>query len=358
MSIKYVGIDLHASSTSQLAVRDEKGEMFWDVMSVKTQPEPMLTAIKAIQGDVQVAFEAGTGSQWLRELLEPHADRVVVCHAADNVRSRGNKTDKADAAELSRLLWLGELTEVYQLSEPQSALKELVQRYHRNVDKVVRAKNQLKALYRRRNIECGGSEIYDPEQRQAWLDKIERDVLRESARELLEEIEFLGQARRKAKRLMLREARRRSGWTSVVSLPGFGEIRTARALGIIGTPYRFPTKRQLWRYSCLGVVVHDSREWVSHGPDGVTRHREQKTRGLNTDGRSDLKAIFKGAAKTAIQQYPEVVEDFEARCQIKNPDKATLDIARKLASQCLTIWKRQEVYDPEKARWKTMSSDN
>lgn len=358
MSIKHVGIDLHASSTSQLAVRDEKGEMFWDVMSVKTQPEPMLTAIKAIQGDVHVAFEAGTGAQWLRELLEPHVDRVVVCHAADNVRSRGNKTDKADAAELSRLLWLGELTEVYQLSEPQSALKELVQRYQRKVEKLVRAKNQLKALYRRRNVECSGSAIYIPDQRQKWLGKLRREVLRESARQLFEEIEFHSQARQRAKRLMIREARSRSGWESVASLPGFGEVRTARTLGIIGTPHRFPTKRQLWRYSCLGVVVHDSREWVSQGPNGVTRHREQKTRGLNTDGRSDLKSIFKGAAKTAIQQYSEVAEDFEARCAIKNPDNATLDIARKLASQCLTVWKRQEVYDPDKARWKTMSSDN
>lgn len=355
--MKHVGIDLHTSTTSQIAVRDNNGELLFDPMTVKSEPEPILTAINAIAGKVQVAFEAGTGSEWLHELLEPHVDRVVVCHAADNQRGRGNKTDKSDAADLSRRLWLDELTEVYQGPAVRTTLKELVHRYMRTIDKIVRAKNQLKALYRKRNISCRGAAIYRRQQRDKWLDKLERNVLRTSAEQLFDEIDFFEEKRDVAKRLMIKEAKSHDGWPYVHSLPGFGKIRTAQILGLLGTPFRFPGKRQLWRYSCLSVVVHDSKQWVSEGPDGMVHHREQKTRGLNTDGRKELKAIFKGAARTAIREYPEVKEDYQARIEIKEPAKAQLDIARKLASQCLTVWKRKEVYDQEKARWKKMSSD-
>lgn len=357
MSEKYVGIDFHASTTSQLAVLEDDGSLLFEPMSIPTQPEPMRTAVEAIAGEVRVMFEAGTGSEWLRGLLDPCTERVVVCHPADHERTRGNKTDKEDAKELAERLRLGDFTEVYQGEEVESDLSELVNRYLRTIDKVVRAKNQLKALYRSRGITPSGQTIFDPSERQHWLEKLDKPALRDSAQQLLEELDLFETHRDSNRMAMVEAAKSHDGWDSVSSLPGFGEIRTAKALGMIGTPWRFPGKRQLWRYSCLAVVVHDSRQWHSEGPEGIVKHHEQVTRGLNDDGRNELKKIFRGAADDAIQHYPEVDEDFRARCTIKSPEKAKLDIARKLASQLLVVWKRQEEYDPEKARWKKLSSD-
>ena len=357
MNRKYVGIDLHASTTSQIAIRDQEGTLLFEPMTVRTQPEPMRTAIRAIEGEVHVIFEAGTGSAWLKQLLEPHVEEVVVCHAADNTRHRGNKTDKADAVDLAERLRLGDYTEVYQGPAVETELKECVKRHLRTIDKLVRAKNQVKGLFRNRGISCPGSPVFSPSTRSEWLERLDKPAVVESVEQLLDEIDFHRECRERNRDAMVEAAQSKDGWESVSSLPGFGDIRTAKALGLIGTPWRFPGKRQLWRYSCLAVVVHDSRQWQSEGPDGIKRHHEQMTRGLNDDGRHELEEIFRGAAKHAIGYYPEVEEDFEARCQIKAPEKAKLDIARKLASQLLTVWKRKEVYDPEKARWKTVSSD-
>lgn len=62
MSRKWVGTNVHRSTTSQIAVRDADGELLFDPISVQTEPEPMPTAIHAVSADVEVIFEAGTGS--------------------------------------------------------------------------------------------------------------------------------------------------------------------------------------------------------------------------------------------------------------------------------------------------------
>ncbi len=174
MSRKCAGIDLHTSTTSQLAVRDEDGELLFDPMSVRTEPEPLLTAINAIPGDVEVIFEAGTAPAWRKQLVNSRVDRVVVCHPADNVRNRGTKTDKADAKDLSKRLWLGDYTEVYQGPQVRFGLDEATRRYRRTVVQVVRVKNQIHALYRGQGIQCSGTGVYDKDQRDEWIDRLEK----------------------------------------------------------------------------------------------------------------------------------------------------------------------------------------
>jgi hypothetical protein len=61
---------------------------------------------------VQVVLEEGTQEQWLHDLLETHAERVVV----SNVRGRSettNKSDRTDADWLSEQLRMGALKLVH-----------------------------------------------------------------------------------------------------------------------------------------------------------------------------------------------------------------------------------------------------
>lgn len=354
MSRKYAGLDVHQSTTT-IAVCNADGAFEIEEMQIKTEGEPMLMALRAFGDELSVAFEESTLARWLYELLDGEFTDVVVCHPSDLPDERGSKTDASDARRLARYLRMGELTPVYHGSEVDTALDEYVRAYDKIVDNLVRAKNRLKALYHKRNIDCQGDAIYDDQNRQQWLEKLDRPSFRHSASCYFAQIDLAASQRDELEGRMLQEARQASGWESVRSLPGFGDIRTARLLGIIGTPWRFRTKRQLWRYSGLAVEIHDSSQYTVEGPDGIEHRREVQTRGLN-NGHPELKDIFKGAAETARTHYPEVREDYRARCQNKAPRLAKLDIARKLASQALTVWKRKEVYDPEKARWMTVSS--
>jgi len=355
MSRKYVGMDVHQSTTT-IAVCDDRGEYMLDGLQVSTEREPVQMALESVGEHVSVAFEESTLARWMYRTVKEVTDDIVVCHPSDLPRDRGSKTDVADARKLAKYLRLGELTEVYYGSGVDATLKEYVKTYDKLTENLVRAKNRLKDAFRKRNVSCGGSQIYGDDWGQ-WLNKLEDPAARQAATVYHQQIDLLDEQRATLKDKMVQRARQTDGWSSIHSLPGFGEIRSARLLGLMGTPYRFRTKRQLWRYSGLAVEIHDSSQYTQQGPDGTIEHRhEVKTRGLNNDGRPELKDIFKSAAETAHRCYEEVRQDFRIRCQSKGSDLAKLDIARKLASQCLTIWKRKETYDAEKARWKTTSS--
>jgi hypothetical protein len=94
---------------------------------VATETKAIVGLIRGLGGRVHVAFEEGTQAQWLHDVLEPHAERVVVC----NIRGRGetgNKSDRLDADRLSELLRLGSLEPVYHGASGLLTLKELVRR--------------------------------------------------------------------------------------------------------------------------------------------------------------------------------------------------------------------------------------
>jgi hypothetical protein len=84
-----------------------------------------------------------------------------------------------------------------------------------------------------------------------------------------------------------------------------------------------------------------------------TRAVIRQTRGLNRKRQPVLKAVFKGAVTTVITQlhgHP-LHMDYERMLQsgIK-PNLAKLTLARRIAAIVLSMWKHEEVYDPERCK--------
>jgi transposase len=102
----------------------------------------------------------------------------------------------------------------------------------------------------------------------------------------------------------LKEARRYPVQRILRGIPGFGPLRSAFAIAVIGTPHRFRTKRQLWSYSGLSVVIHTSSDHEIIKDRIVRRQHRHSTRGLTRDFNRILKMVFKGAAKEAIRMDP------------------------------------------------------
>ena len=125
-AIQYVALDVH-QATLVVSVRDAQGTVVMRA-TVATEAKAIVRLIRGLGGRVHVAFEEGTQAQWLHDVLEPHAERVVVC----NIRGRGetgNKSDRIDADRLSELLRLGSLKPVYHGASGLMTLKELVRSY-------------------------------------------------------------------------------------------------------------------------------------------------------------------------------------------------------------------------------------
>src|SRR6185295_7404282 len=156
--------------------------------------------------------------QWLHDLLEPHAERVVVC----NMRGKSemaNKSDRLDADELSARLRAGTLKSVYHGGTSVLTLKELVRNYNSLVEDATRVMLRIKALFRARAIRTPGTSVYRAARRKEWLDQLTTPGARVRAASLLEQLDLLLKLRPKAKAAMIAEARKMPGWKPLRSIP-------------------------------------------------------------------------------------------------------------------------------------------
>ena len=127
------------------------------------------------------------------------------------------------------------------------------------------------------------------------------------------------------------------------------------ALAIIATPFRFRTKRQLWPYAGLAVVTRTSADEEFVNGKLRRRRRAPLTRGLNRNHNPALKSVFKGAANAAAAK-PGPLKDFYDACVGRGvrEELAKVTLARKISSIALRLWKKGELWDPDKLRMQTI----
>ena len=167
------------------------------------------------------------------------------------------------------------------------------------------------------------------------------------------QLEGLEPLREEAEDWLLAEAKTHPIIRKLATAPGMGPIRTAQVVAIVGDPHRFRTRRQFWSYCGLGIVTRSSSDWVREKTGRWVRAEIQQTRGLSRKRHPLLKSVFKGAATTVIGQLPghPLHEDYQRTLQAGiKPNLAKLTLARRIAAMVLSMWKHQEVYDPERQR--------
>jgi transposase len=117
------------------------------------------------------------------------------------------------------------------------------------------------------------------------------------------------------------------------------------------TPHRFRSKRQLWTYSGLAVVTHDSAQHRYVDGQLQRSKKPQQIRGLNQNHNHAMKETFKSAALNA-SRCAGPLQDFYARLLAKGmkPDMARLTLARKIAAITLALWKKGGSFDVEQLK--------
>jgi transposase len=210
--------------------------------------------------------------------------------------------------------------------------------------------NRLKAIYRGRAIACGGHDIYRQDRRGQWLEKLREPGAKQRAGFLYRQLAALKPLRHEAKRAMVKEARRQAAYPWLLSVPKLGSVSVAQLMAVVGTPYRFRSKRQFWTYVGLAVVTCTSAD--HEVMNGVMRRSTKPiaTRGLNRNHNHLLKRVFKNAATSACHSGPFKAA-YDARvAQGMAPSLARLTIARQLAATTLAIWKRGQQFSPERMK--------
>jgi transposase len=342
---RYLGLDVHRDSCT-ICVLSESGKLVLRQV-VETNGQALVSFVRSVPGRLHVCLEEGEWSQWLYEVLSPHVAEIVVVWAE---RRSGAKSDSLDARELAERLRTRRLGRVvYKAPRRYRRLRELARVYGLVTRDLVRSKNRMKSLMRRRGVDCSGEGIYDPLQRKRWLSRLPAE-LRSIGQTLGEQVDHAVEVKARTEEAMLLEAERYPIARTLQTLPGFGPIRVAQMLPIVVTPHRFRSKRQFWSYCGLGIVTRSSADWVKVDGEWARAHRPLP-RGLNRNFNRTLKAIFKGAAFTVVTQTTDnpLRAAYDRLCtQGTKPNLAQVSVARKLAAAALAMWKNQEVYDPER----------
>ena len=345
-STKYIGMDVHKESIS-IAVRNAAGKIVMECV-IETKASMILQFIDGLRGDVQVTFEEGTWAAWLYDLLKPHVMKLVVCDPRKNASMReGNQSDKIDARRLAELLRLNHLSSVYHGDHGLRTLKELVRSYLTITQDLSRVMTRVKAIYRSWAIPCSGKQVYAPRHRATWLGKISEAGVRRRAEFYYQQLDALRCLRQEVRRELLAESKKHKAWKLLCQIPSIGPIRAAVLLGILQTPHRFRTKRQLWTYGGVGIETSSSAD--HRAVDGqLERKKHVEIRGLNRNYNHDLKNIFKGAAIVAATKPGPFAELYaELAAKGMRPEMARLTLARKIATIVLIVWKTGACFDAQ-----------
>src|SRR6202166_391842 len=251
-SKKYIGMDVHKESIS-IAVMNGAGKSVMECL-IETKASMILQFIDGLRGDLQVTFEEGTSAAWLHDLLKPHVTKLEICDPRKKASMReGNQSDQIDARRLAELLRLNHLSPVYHGEHGLRSLKELVRSYLTITKDLARVMSRVKAIYRSWGIPCTGTRVYAPRHRVEWLGKISEAGVRRRAEFYYQQLDALRTLRQEVRRDLLAESKKHQAWKQLCQIPSIGPIRAAVLLGILQTPHRFRTKRQLWTYSGFGI---------------------------------------------------------------------------------------------------------
>jgi transposase len=291
-----------------------------------------------------LTFEEGPLADWLARNLRPHVERLIVCEPRRNalIAKESDKDDALDAEKLAQLLRGGYLKEVHQTeSLDRALLKQHVSFYHDRVRERVRQGHQLVAQLRRHGVFASIREVLDPDQRrQLWKQLPQRKVLFTDLSFVLKVYELMLEQEEQLHSDLVRLARREEPVRRFAEVPGIHWIRAVTFYVYIDTPYRFPSKSAVWKYSGIGLERR-------HSGDGPMKVKLVKR------ANRQLKNMLLGAAKSAVIQGDNPFADkyrYWTQEEGEHPSTARRNVARGIASLLWGLWKNGSEYDPALVR--------
>ena len=336
----FIGVDLHKKAL-QFCVVDERGNLLTE-KPVKIAPdaggEMVFDQFRPWQGSCRMAVEAVGMNRWFVNGLKARGYDIVVADPIKlNLKVLGKKTDKRDAQEIARRLWLGDIDRDAKTWYPDDDVygdRKLVRTRRQLMKYRLGLNNEIRAQLRSYNISPPARNLHSPKgvagllaitmpnaALTACLHALTRAMadIETQIGVLTEQIE-----KRVAGDERLRELQQQ--------LPSMGTITTLTLVSELGDVHRFRNAKAI--ASSGGVVprVYQSADTAHHGR-------------MTKRGSRSLRAVL-GQWAVRLMAHDDLVSAWAApKKQRLHKNKVRMMLARKLLVGVAVSLRRDEPFD-------------
>src|SRR5262249_40911395 len=334
--MNFVGIDLHKKTIS-LCVVNQARKVLDRKRFLCIQPEAIFEYFKKI-GPFQAVVEATSSYEWLWQLLEPIADRLVLAHPKKlrGIAESTRKNDRIDAQVLAEFLAVGMIPESYRPTPRQREHRALVRHRAYLRGRTTSVKNRLRALLSHYNADRRDLFTRDGQEYLAklCLAAADRFVVQELVAELRQHEEQLAELdkeiREFSKHASAAEAEARAVLKSV---PGVGRVTVEVIVSELGDVRRFRSIKQVSAYAGLAPGERSS--------DG-----KRKELGISKEGSPLLRWALVEAAWRAKRLSARWRTVFEGIAKRRGSKKAIVAVARRLLGVMVALLRSGQPYQP------------
>ncbi len=343
MSAYHIGIDLH-KSVAQVCVCNAQGhiheERRWRLADCSAGAELVAWLAEYGEGG-RFAVEALGCNRWFVGACQAAGLDIVVVHAAAlGLKNTGKKTDRRDAREIARRLYLGDLDRhalSYFPSEEEYGWRKVLRVKHKLVGKRTSLQAELRGLLNAHMRRPPGGDLHARNQitwlKQQDLGEASQTLVLHALADVLEALQVqIGMLTTAIKQLAHEEVTAR--WI-VEHLPQAGP-QTALALRAeLGDATRFRGARQAASYAGVVPRVTASADRSHHGR--ITRH-----------GNAELRWIL-GQWAVRLLAFDDTVKAWAApMLRRMHKNKVRTALARRLLVGVYVMFARGEVFSLER----------
>lgn len=325
--MNYIGLDAHSTTCTFVVVNSFGKEKKTQV--VKTSEVEIREFIKSISGEKTLTFEESTLSRWLRAVIEPVVDKLLICNPLYINRKQGPKNDYTDALHLAQQLRGDFLIPVYHSQNELMEMRIIVSAYQDIVDEIVRLKNQYAALIRSEAIARPidkGTKFYTDEELYKKLSSVSGRYVAEKS---FNRLKYLDDLKNNYLAEFKKLQEKHVEIKALTTIPSIGLIRAIYIVAQTGTASRFKNKHHYWSY--CGLATYDKMSGgKSYGK-------------IRIQGSRSLKWVFLSAAETIlIEKNPlKIIFDQEI-AKGNNRRLAKRALSRKIASIALSVMRTKK----------------
>jgi len=332
----YVGIDLH-KKTIAICVIDQHLRIVSRQTFLCAEPE-RIRAFFAKLGRFQAVVEATASYEWLWQLLEPLAQRLILAHPKKLriIAESTRKSDRLDAQVLAEFAARGMIPEAYRPTPRQRQHRTLVRHrcYLRRQASASRVKiRRIVSDYNADRADLFTAEglEYLTQLKLAAADRFVVDQLLTTWTRQLEQIRQIERRLREfASEAGIAETEARE---ALASIPGVGVLTVDIILSEIGDIHRFRSANEVVAYAGLAPGRRESAG-------------KAKELGITKDGSRLLRWAMVEAAWRLVRHTSRWRNVYDQLQKRRGKKKAIVAIARRLVTIVVAVWRKGEKYRP------------